>query len=123
MSAKGGNRLSLAATIGQKRTVSSHCKIHSEYGSKEDNMTLSRGDTVRLIDVDQSSTVLSDWLSARAPASGDVAFVEETWDSKDGRTVRLLCEPRAGFLEWRATFREAELVYEVLSTDLGDAAP
>ncbi|WP_425327946.1 hypothetical protein [Pseudomonas nitroreducens] len=86
-------------------------------------MTLSRGDTVRLIDVDQSSTVLSDWLSARAPASGDVAFVEETWDSKDGRTVRLLCEPRAGFLEWRATFREAELVYEVLSTDLGDAAP
>lgn len=86
-------------------------------------MTLAKGDTVRLMEVDQSSAVFSDWLNERTPASGDVAIVEETWDSKDGRTDRLLCEPRAGFLEWRATFREAELVYEVLSTDLGDAAP
>ncbi|MGC4011247.1 MAG: hypothetical protein QM805_20995 [Pseudomonas sp.] len=86
-------------------------------------MTLSKGDTVRLIAVDQSSTILSDWLNARAPASGDIAVVEETWDSKDGRTVRLLCEPSAGFLEWRATFREAGLVYEVLLIDLSDVAP
>ena len=77
-------------------------------------MTLAKGDTVKLMEVGQSSTVFSDWLNARTPASGDFAVVEETWDSKAGRTVRLLCEPRAGLLEWRATFREAELVYEVL---------
>ncbi|WP_440466009.1 hypothetical protein ACKI1H_19560 [Pseudomonas sp. YH-1] len=86
-------------------------------------MTLAKGDTVRLMEVDQSSAVFSDWLNARTPASGDVAVVEEAWDSKGGRTVRLLCEQRAGFPEWRATFREGELVYEVLSADLSDATP
>ncbi|KWR78132.1 MULTISPECIES: hypothetical protein [Pseudomonas] len=86
-------------------------------------MTLAKGNTVRLMEVDQSSAVFSDWLNTRTPASGDIAVVEETWDSKDGRTVRLLCEPRAGFLEWRATFREAKLVYEVLATNISDATP
>lgn len=89
----------------------------------EDDMTLVKGDTVRLMEVDQSSAVFSDWLNTRTPASGDVAVVEDAWDSKDGRTVRLLCEPHAGFLEWRVTFREAELVYEVLATDISDATP
>lgn len=77
-------------------------------------MTLSKGNIIRLIDVDLTTVVLSDWLNSREAAPGDIAEVEEISMGEAGCIVRLLCEPHAGFLEWRASFFEVGLTYEVL---------
>ncbi|WP_285415357.1 hypothetical protein [Pseudomonas sp. efr-133-TYG-5] len=83
-------------------------------------MALSKGDLIRLISVDQGKVVLTDWISSREAAPGDIALVEEVSIGEDGQIVRLLCEYRPGFLEWRMSFYEAELTYELLqdSTDV-----
>jgi hypothetical protein len=41
-------------------------------------------------------------------------LVEEVYIGEDGQIVRLLCEYRPGFLEWRTVFYEAGLTYEFL---------
>ena len=86
-------------------------------------MALSKGDTVKLIDINPSAIVLSDWLNAGPAATGDIAVVEEASASDAGIVVRLPCESKAGFLEWRATFLEARLVYELLLDDSSGAIP
>ncbi|PUA47512.1 hypothetical protein C5U62_05945 [Pseudomonas protegens] len=77
-------------------------------------MALSKGDLVRLISADQAKVVLTDWISCREAAPGDIALVEEVFIGEDGQIVRLLCEHRPGFLEWRTLFYEAGLTYERL---------
>lgn len=77
-------------------------------------MTLSKGNIIKLIKVDQTKVVLSDWLSIREAAPGDIAEVEAISMGEAGCTVRLLCEPHSGSLEWRASYFEAGLTYEVL---------
>ncbi|MGE7958563.1 hypothetical protein ACQKQA_18585 [Pseudomonas sp. NPDC089530] len=77
-------------------------------------MTLSKGNIIKLVDADRATIVLSDWLNSREAIPGDIAVVEEISITETGRIVRLLCEPRAGFLEWRTSFLEAGLTYEVL---------
>ncbi|AZG84295.1 hypothetical protein [Pseudomonas syringae] len=77
-------------------------------------MTLSKGDIIKLIDVDQAKVVLSDWLNSREAAPGDIAEVEEISMGEAGCIARLLCESHAGSLEWRASYFEAGLTYEVL---------
>lgn len=77
-------------------------------------MTLSEGNIIKLIEVDQTKVVLSDWLNSREAAPGDIAEVEAIWMGEAGCIVRLLCEPHSGFLEWRASYFEAGLTYEVL---------
>jgi len=64
-------------------------------------MTLSKGNIIKLIDVDRATVVLSDWLNSREAAPGNIAVVEEISIAEAGRIVRLLCEPCAGFFEWR----------------------
>ncbi|WP_323143462.1 hypothetical protein [Massilia phyllosphaerae] len=75
---------------------------------------LSQGDFIRLIDVDYSAAVYTDWLNSREAGSGDIALVEEVFTEGPLCVVCLLCEPREGFLEWRASFHEAQLTYELL---------
>ena len=83
-------------------------------------MTLSKGNIVKLINVDRATLVLSDWLNSREAASGDIAEVEEISMGEDGCIVRLLCESPAGFLEWRASYFEAGLTYEMLRSNPND---
>lgn len=77
-------------------------------------MTLSKGNIIKLNDADRATVVLSDWLNSRDAAPGDIAEVEEVSMCEAGRIVRLLCEPREGFLEWRTSYLEAGLCYELL---------
>ncbi len=77
-------------------------------------MTLSIGDTLRLITVDLATVTFTDWLSFREAAPGDVVRVLRIWDRPEGRSLQLICEPQPGFAEWGATFREAGLTYEVV---------
>jgi hypothetical protein len=77
-------------------------------------MTLSKGNIIKLIDADRAAVVLSDWLNTREPTPGDIALVEEISIAEGGCIVRLLCEKRAGFLDWRTSFFEAGLTYEML---------
>ncbi len=77
-------------------------------------MAISKGDFIKLISVDQSKVVFTDWISSREAAPGDIALVEEVSFAEDGRIVRLLCEDRPGFLEWRTCLYEAGLIYEIL---------
>ncbi|MDU8502451.1 hypothetical protein RYB01_25155 [Pseudomonas syringae] len=77
-------------------------------------MTLSKGNIIKLINADRATVVLSDWLNSREAAPGDIAEVEEISIGEAGRIVRLLCEPHAGFLEWRTSYFETGLTYEVL---------
>lgn len=65
-------------------------------------MALSKGNIIKLINIDRATLVLSDWLSSREAAPGDIVEVEEISVDEAGCIVRLLCEPNAGFLEWRA---------------------
>ena len=77
-------------------------------------MALSKGDLIKLISADQAKIVLTDWINSREAAPGDIALVEEVYIGEDGQIVRLLCEYRPGFLEWRTVFYEAGLTYEFL---------
>lgn len=77
-------------------------------------MTLSKGNIIRLINIDRATLVLSDRLSSREAVPGDIAEVEEISVGEAGCIVRLLCEPNAGFLEWRAPYFEGGLTCEVL---------
>lgn len=77
-------------------------------------MALCKGDLIKLISADQAKVVLTDWISSREAAPGDIAWVEEVCIAEDGQIVRLLCEVRPGFLEWRTCFYEAGLAYELL---------
>jgi|GEM_PF-7047186 len=77
-------------------------------------MALSKGDLIKIISTDQTKVVLTDWISSREAAPGDIALVEEVSIHEDGQSVRLLCEYRQGFLEWRAWFHEEGLTYEFL---------
>lgn len=83
-------------------------------------MTLSKGGIIKLISVDRATVVLSDWLNSREAAPGDIAEVEEISMGDAGCIVRLLCEPNAGVLEWRASYFEAGLAYEVLGSYSND---
>ncbi|WP_122413659.1 hypothetical protein [Pseudomonas viridiflava] len=84
-------------------------------------MTLSKGNIIKLIEVDQTKVVLSDWLNSREAAPGDIAEVEVISMGEAGCIVRLLCESHAGSLEWRASYFEAGLAYEVLHSLPNDA--
>ncbi|WP_219268719.1 hypothetical protein [Pseudomonas sp. Xaverov 259] len=86
-------------------------------------MTLSKGNIIKLINVDRATVVLSDWLNSREAAPGDIAEVEDISMGEAGCIVRLLCEPHAGFLEWRASYFEAGLTYEVLRSNPNDFPP
>ncbi|KRP68624.1 hypothetical protein TX23_25455 [Pseudomonas paralactis] len=79
-------------------------------------MALSEGSIIKLITIDRAALVLADWLNSREAAPGDIAVVERISIGEAGSTVLLLCEPEAGFLEWRASYFEAGLTYEVLSS-------
>lgn len=83
-------------------------------------MALSKGNNIKLINIDLATVVLSDWLNSRDAAPGDIAEVEEISMGEAGCIVRLLCEPHAGFFEWRASYFEAGLTYEVLHSHLND---
>lgn len=85
-------------------------------------MTLSKGSIIRLITIDRAAVVLTDWLNSREVAPGDIAVVERISMEEAGGTVLLLCEPEVGFLEWRASYFEAGLTYEVLSSIPTDVA-
>jgi hypothetical protein len=79
-------------------------------------MTLSKGNIIKLINIDRATVVLSDWLNSREATPGAISEVEEIPVGEAGCIVRLLCEPYAGFLKWRASYFEAGLTYEVLSS-------
>ena len=66
--------------------------------------------------------VLTDWLNSREASPGDIAVVERISMGEAGCTVLLLCELEVGFLEWRASYFEAGLTYEVLSSSPTDVA-
>lgn len=75
------------------------------------NEQLCKGDWVRLARIEPSATVRVDWINAREAAPGDIAIVEEVYES----SVQLLCEPKPGFLEWRTLFTLEGLSYDVVS--------
>lgn len=77
-------------------------------------MALPKGNIIKLINVDQATVVLSEWLNSRKAAPGNIAEVEHISMSEAACIVRLLCERHAGFLEWRASYFEAGLTYKVL---------
>ncbi|QXI31559.1 hypothetical protein HU752_020165 [Pseudomonas vanderleydeniana] len=77
-------------------------------------MTLSIGDTLRLITVDLAAITFTDWLSFRDAVPGDIARVLRIWEEPEGRSIQLICEAQPGFPEWGATFRETGLTYEVV---------
>ncbi|MNI05931.1 hypothetical protein D3C73_588980 [compost metagenome] len=79
-------------------------------------MALSKGDVIKIISADQTKVILTDWISSREAAPGDIALVEEVSIDEDGHHVRLLCEYREGFLEWRAWFHVEGLTYELLQS-------
>lgn len=71
---------------------------------------LKKGDWVRLTHIEPSATVRVDWINAREASPGDVAIVEELYESD----VQLLCEPKPGFLEWRTLFMLEGLSYVLI---------
>lgn len=79
-------------------------------------MALSKGDLIKIISADQTKVILTDWISSREAAPGDIALVEEVSIDEDGHHVRLLCEYREGSLEWRAWFHVEGLTYELLQS-------
>lgn len=83
-------------------------------------MTLSKGSIIKLITIDRAALVLRDWISSREAAPGDIAVVERVSMGEAGCIVRMSCEPEVGFLEWRASYFEAGLTYEVLSNSATD---
>lgn len=84
-------------------------------------MTLYPGNIIKLISVDAAAIRLTDWLNSREAVPGDIAIVEDVSINETGRVVRLLCEPQAGFLEWRIWFQETGVTYELLAEGPGDA--
>ena len=76
---------------------------------------LAVGARLTVLEIDVSKIVGSDWMNERAPAQGDVVLVESLSDSTGERIVRLLCEPRAGFLEWRVDVYESGVHFGALS--------
>lgn len=85
-------------------------------------MALSKGSIIKLFTIDRAAVVFSDWMNSREAAPGDIAVVERVSMGEAGCTVLLLCEPEVGFLEWRASYFEAGLTYEVLSSSHTDVA-
>ena len=83
--------------------------------AKDHTMTLSKGVFIRLIHVDYSKAFSVDWLGERDAVPGDIALVEDVFETGSGPGVRLLCEPRPGFLEWRADFDLSHLRYDVIA--------
>jgi hypothetical protein len=73
---------------------------------------LSAGTTLKVIAIDQSKVVGVDWLNEREPCAGDVVLVESISGAGGERIIRLLCEPRVGFLEWRIDVLESGLQFE-----------
>jgi len=68
---------------------------------------------LKIIAIDLSKIVCVDWLNERKPCEGDEALVEDVSEMNDERVVRLLCEPRDGFLEWRLSVYESGLQFEM----------
>ncbi|WP_145964060.1 hypothetical protein [Chromobacterium phragmitis] len=75
---------------------------------------LSIGMTLQVIAIDQSKIVCADWLNERGPCKGDVVLVENVSDMDGEKIIRLLCEPRVGFLEWRIDVCESGLQFEAI---------
>ena len=73
---------------------------------------ISIGMRLKVIAIDPSKIVGADWLNGRKPCEGDEVLVEDVSEMNDDRIVRLLCEPRAGFLEWRLDVCESGLQFE-----------
>lgn len=82
---------------------------------KDHTITLSRGVFIKLIRVDYAKAFHVDWLGERDAAPGDIALVEDVFETASGPGVRLLCEPRPGFLEWRADLDLSHVTYEVIA--------
>lgn len=76
---------------------------------------LSVGMTLKVIAIDQSKIVGVDWLNEREPCEGDVVLVESISGAEGERIIRLLCEPRVGFLVWRIDVCESGLQIEAFS--------
>lgn len=85
-------------------------------------MAFSKGSIIKLFTIDRAAVVFRDWMNSRKAAPGDIAVVERVSMGEAGCTVVLLCEPEVGFLEWRASYFEDGLTYEVLSSSPTDVA-
>lgn len=73
--------------------------------------SLVEGSRIQLINVNLERVGQRDWMNEREPSVGDVAVVEEVFVVDTVPFVRLVCEPEAGFLVWRADIREDGFEY------------
>lgn len=77
-------------------------------------MELVKGARIKLSSLRPELIVVTDWLGEREPAKGDIAVIEDVRSTNKGKMIRLLCEPKSGYLEWRIDIYEGGFEYELL---------
>lgn len=75
--------------------------------------TLKIGEKIKLIKINLEGVTYRDWISERDPISGDIARVEQVFNS-DVTTYHLCCEPKPGFITWGVMILEPFIEYEML---------
>lgn len=73
--------------------------------------SLVKGSRIQLIKVNLERVGLRDWMNEREPGVGDVVVVEDVFLKDKSFVVRLVCEPEAGFLVWRADIQDDGFEY------------
>jgi hypothetical protein len=76
-------------------------------------MTLEVGLKIRLLTHSSELIVASDWINERPPQPGDEVIVESITATTEGQVVRLLCEPKPGFLIWRVDILNNAFTYQL----------
>jgi hypothetical protein len=78
-------------------------------------MKISVGMTLKITAIDRSKIIGSDWMNEREPCEGDQAVVEAVAGTAGENVLRLLCEPREGFLVWRVDIFESGVDFDEIT--------